>query len=124
MARIPKPKPYALHKCRDCEKDFLAARIKRHKALFCPICGENQFVDKVANITIPRTFLYNRPWTEEEDQLLYAGIASGASNSQLALEMKDRTAAAIRARKYRLFGEAEAKARKEVKAQQQAVTAQ
>lgn len=98
---MSKKKKYFFYKCRDCTKDFLSSGSSSYK-IYCPICGEYFFTEKITEIWIERPFQYKRPWTTEEDEIVTAGKINKYSAQRIAESLDGRTARAVNHRWYQI----------------------
>lgn len=102
MARKRK---YNLHNCRDCEEGFLlksAATKGRQKSLFCPLCGENLFMEKERSLWLPNELQANRPYTPEEDEIIKTGLGNNYTFEAIADALDGRTEKSVKRRAQRL----------------------
>lgn len=89
-------KKYTVYLCKDCNNEFLTTRGR-----YCPECGDNIFVDRQRNYYMDRPIVYNRTWTEEEDEILIESIRRGHTYREVAEEL-GRTEKSVHMRLSRL----------------------
>lgn len=96
---MSKMREYVFYKCRDCEIDFLLAKVGSGKtSKYCPKCGDNIFTEKVTEFWLERPFQYKKKWTAEEDELVRNCKTAGYTHQQIADSLDGRTMVAVRQR--------------------------
>ncbi|MCD7034335.1 hypothetical protein LRR81_08815 [Metabacillus sp. GX 13764] len=93
---MPKKKPYTFFWCRDCDQDFAVST--ERKRIYCPLCGEHFYVEKVKDVWMERPFNYKRPWTPEEDEIVIVGRKQGYSYQEISDSLLARTPQSVRRR--------------------------
>lgn len=85
---------YNLHYCRDCEEDFLSRVRKKGEAnrtAYCPLCGENIFVDRLRIIHAKPFLPKHKNYTAEEDAIILEGRKRGMTAQQIADQLDGRS---------------------------------
>lgn len=85
---------YNLHFCRDCERDFLSRLRetgKTTRTAYCPLCGENIFVDRLRVVRMKPYVMKNTSYRPKEDEILVEGMRRGMTARQISAELDDRS---------------------------------